>query len=228
VPNCGARVSDLLACGVTLALSTGYAWLTAVGPPIWRATLMIAVYLGARLLYREKSMLNAIGAAALALIVPNPHTLFGASFQLTFLCIWLIAAIGLPLLERTVQPWSRGLRYLHSTNFDFSLPSEIVQFRLDLRMIAGRLQRFLGDRVPLPLLGATARLLFASLELLMISAVMQLGLALPMAYYFHRAKVAGLPALLDLPCKALSPPCAGLAVCAWRMFASLRPRRLQF
>ena len=207
------RVSDLVACAVTLALSIGYAWLTDVGPPIWRATLMIAVYLGARLLYREKTMLNAIGAAALALIVVSPRTLFGASFQLTFLCVWLIAAIGLPLLERTVQPWSRSPRYLRSTNFDFSLPSKVVQFRLDLRMIAGRLQRFLGDHVPLPLLGATARFLFASLELLMISAIMQLGLALPMAYYFHRATVTGLPAnILVVPLTELLMPAAVLAV----------------
>jgi predicted membrane metal-binding protein len=53
---------------------------------------MLALYLGARLLYREKSMLNAIGAAALALMIVNPQVLFGASFQLTFLCAWLVAA----------------------------------------------------------------------------------------------------------------------------------------
>ena len=151
------RVSDVLACAITLALSVGYAWLTDVGAPIWRATLMVAVYMGARLLYREKSMLNAVGAAALALVVTNPHTIFGASFQLTFLCVWLIAAVGLPILERTVEPWSRGLRYLHSTSFDFSLAPKIVQLRLDLRMIAGRLQRFFSRSLPLAALSITAR-----------------------------------------------------------------------
>jgi competence protein ComEC len=33
-------------------------------------------------------------------------------------------------------------------------------------------------------------------ELVFISAVMQMGLALPMAYYFHRATTIGLPANL--------------------------------
>jgi competence protein ComEC len=207
------RVSDLLACLLTLALSVGYAWLTDVGPPIWRATLMVAVYMGARLLYREKSMLNAIGAAAVALVVVNPHTLFGASFQLTFLCVWLIAAVGLPILERTIQPWSRGLRYLHSTSFDFLLQPKIVQLRLDLRMIAARLQRFFGSSLPLPALSITARVLLATLELLMISAIMQIGLALPMAYYFHRATVVGLPAnILVVPLTEVLMPAAVSAV----------------
>ena len=31
-------------------------------------------------------------------------------------------------------------------------------------------------------------------ELLFISAVMQIGLALPMAFYFHRATTVGVPA----------------------------------
>ena len=63
------RVSDLLAGAITVLLMVAYALLTALGAPVWRATLMLALYLFARLLYREKSMLNAIGAAALALDV---------------------------------------------------------------------------------------------------------------------------------------------------------------
>jgi len=51
------RVSDLVASVVTVLLAVAYALLTDVGAPIWRATLMLALYLGARLLYREKSML---------------------------------------------------------------------------------------------------------------------------------------------------------------------------
>ena len=84
---------------------------------------MLALYLGARLLYREKSMLNAIGAAALALLIVNPQVLFGASFQLTFLCVWLVAAVGIPILERTTQPFIRGSRNIDSMSYDFVLPA---------------------------------------------------------------------------------------------------------
>ena len=153
--------------------------LTALGAPVWRATLMLALYLGARLLYREKSMLNAIGAAALALMIVNPQVLFGASFQLTFLCVWLVAAVGLPVLERTTQPFMRGSRHIDSQSFDFVLPARVVQYRLDLRMIAGRLQRFAGRRFPLPALALAPRTLMGAGELLLISIVMQIGLALP-------------------------------------------------
>ena len=83
------RLAELTASVGTMLLTVSYAVLTNVGPPIWRATLMLIVYLFARWLYREKSMLNAIGAAALALMVTDPRVLFGASFELTFLaCGW--------------------------------------------------------------------------------------------------------------------------------------------
>ncbi len=207
------RVSDLLAGAITVSLMVAYALLTALGAPVWRATLMLALYLGARLLYREKSMLNAIGAAALGLMIVNPQVLFGASFQLTFLCVWLVAAVGIPILERTTQPFIRGSRHIDSQSYDFVLPPRVVQFRLDLRMIAGRLQRFAGRRIPLPALAVASRTLMGAGELLLISVVMQIGLALPMAYYFHRATVVGLPAnMLVVPLMELLMPAAVAAM----------------
>jgi competence protein ComEC len=201
------------AASITVALMLAYAWLTALGAPVWRATLMLAIYLGTRLLYREKSMLNAVGAAALGLMVVDPRVLFGASFQLTFLCVWLVAAVGIPILERTSLPFSRGLRQTDSLTYDRALPPAVVQFRLDLRMIAGRLQRFFGLRLPLPARALTWRMLLGAGELLVISVVMQIGLALPMAYYFHRATVVGMPAnMLVVPLMELLMPAAIAAV----------------
>jgi competence protein ComEC len=209
------RFSELLASVVTLLLAVAYALLTGVGAPIWRATLMLALYLGARLLYREKSMLNAIGAAGLGLLVLNPQVLFGPSFQLTFLCVLLIVAVGVPILERTSQPYHRGLMYLDSTRYDVSLFPKVAQFRLDLRMVAGRLEHFIGARLPLPAMAGMFRVGFAGFEILIISAVMQVGLALPMAYYFHRATVVGLPAnMLVVPLTGVLMATAIAAVAA--------------
>ncbi len=203
------RINDLVASVITVSLMVAYAVLTGLGSPVWRATLMLALYLGARLLYREKSMLNAIGAAALGLMIVNPQLLFGASFQLTFLCVWLVAAVGIPILERTTQPYLRGSRLIDSGAYDFVLPANVVQFRLDLRMVAGRLQRFAAGRIPLRALATGSRLLLGASELLLISVVMQIGLALPMAYYFHRATVVGLPAnMLVVPLMELLMPAA--------------------
>ena len=106
------RLGEIPASIIAIALILAYAAVTNVGPPVWRAALMFAIYLATRLLYRDRAMLNALGAAALALMVADPESLFGASFQMTFLCVLQVGSICLPLLDRTVQPYSRGLRNL--------------------------------------------------------------------------------------------------------------------
>jgi hypothetical protein len=89
-------------------------------------------------------MLNALGAAGLALMVADPRTFLGPSFQLTFLTVFTMAAIAIPVLERTSQPYLRRVRHLESTDFDRTLAARVAEMRVDLRMIAGRLARFLG------------------------------------------------------------------------------------
>jgi competence protein ComEC len=188
------RVGDIASSVVAVLLTVAYALLTDVGAPVWRATLMLAVYLAARLFYRQRSTLNAIGLAALALLLVDPKQLLGASFQLSFLCVLIIAGLCLPLLERATQPFSRGLRHLDSAGYDVSLPPNMAQLRLDLRIIAGRLERFFGKRAPLKMISVASRLLLIVFDFLLISAVLQVGLALPMAYYFHRAMFTAFPA----------------------------------
>ena len=216
------RTGDAVASVITVLASIAYAILTDVGPPVWRATLMMAIYLGARLLYRERAMLNAIGAAALGLLMVNPEALFGASFLLTFLCVLLIAALGVPLLERTATPVIRGTQFINSKSFDWHLPPRVVQFRLDLRLIAERLGRFIGKRLPLPALALSARAVLGGFELLVISAIMQVGLTLPMAYYFHRAtSVSVLANMLVVPLTGLLMPASIAAVAASYAASSL-------
>ncbi|HXM21101.1 MAG TPA: ComEC/Rec2 family competence protein [Terriglobales bacterium] len=209
------RVSDLVASAITILLTVGYALLTDVGAPVWRATLMLTLYLGARLLYRRKSILNTIGAAALALLIVDPAALLGASFQLSFLCVLVIAGVGTPILERTTQPLSRALRGLDATGYDAALSPPLAQVRLDLRMVAGRLQRFFGKRTPLIVLSGTARVILVGCEFLVISTVLQAGFALPMAYYFHRATLVSLPAnVLAVPLTEIIMVAAIVAVAA--------------
>jgi competence protein ComEC len=207
------RLSEALASLLTVLLSVAYAYLTQVGPPVWRSVLMVTVYLAVRLLHRNRSILNAWGAAALAVMVVNPKALLGASFQMTFLSVLIIAAIGVPLLNRTSEPYRRGLMYLHSSSFDRQLPPRIAQFRIDLRLIASRLTRFFGRALPLRSLGALTVTGISLYDILCISTLMQAGLVLPMAYYFHRATVIGLPAnSVAVPLTGLLMPAAVAAV----------------
>src|SRR6266851_10504573 len=207
------RVSDVPATLLTIFFCVAYAFLTEVGAPVWRATLMCAIYLGTRLLYRDRAMVNALGAAALGLLVFDPRQLFTASFQMTFICVLIVAAIGLPMLERTSAFYRRALANWDSDDYSQSLPPGVAQFRVDMQLIAGRLARFVGERWSRRLVRFAARFGFGVFDLLFISAVMQLGLALPMAYYFHRAITVGLPANMRVvPLTELMMPAAVAAL----------------
>ena len=206
-------LGEVAASVSAIVLIFAYAVLTNIGPPVWRAALMFAVYLATRLLYRDRAMLNALGAAALALLIVEPEALFGASFQMTFLCVGLVAGVGVPLLERTIEPYSRGLRNLDALAYDRSLSPRVTQFRLDLRLLLNRLGVLFPGRIPRVLCLAGLRIGFGFLELIVISAVLQVGLALPMAYYFHRATSVAMPAnLLVVPFLQLLMPAAVLAI----------------
>jgi competence protein ComEC len=207
------RIDPAVAAVATVVVSFAYAFVVGVGPPVWRAALMLATYLGARLLYRGRNMMNAIGAAALGILIADPHALFGASFQLTFLAVFIIAGIGSPLLDRTTLPYARGLRLLHAPSYDLHVAPPVAQFRLDLRLIAGRLMRFIGPRLSLALPAILMRVAIRIGELIFISALMQAGLALLMAYHFHGATTMGMPAnLAVIPLTMVLMPAAAAAI----------------
>jgi len=178
----------------TIALSVFYAYIAGMGVPIQRAVLMLSVFLLARLLYRDRSALNATGFAALVVLAVSPDALFEAGFQLTFLALLAIAGIGLPLLERTSSPYRRALEYLDSTTYDLNLDPRLAQLRLDLRMIAGRIGRLIGALAARWLVAGVAGAIVAAFELIVISSITQAVLVLPMRMYFHRAAIGGLPA----------------------------------
>jgi len=203
------RLNEWIATIATVSLCVAYASITDVGPPVWRATLMCSLYLATRLLYRERAMTNAVGAAALGLLIFDPRQLFTASFQMTFLCVLIVAAIGVPILERTSQLYKKALANWDSNDYAALLPPKVAQFGVDLQLVSARIALFIGHAWAQRLVRGSARFLMASWELLFISAVMQMGLALPMAYYFHRATTLGLPAnLLVVPLVQLMMPAA--------------------
>ncbi len=207
------RLGELAASIATIVLAFAYAFLCDLGAPITRAAMMLVLYLGGRALFRNSSPLNAIGGAALAILVLEPRALLGASFQLTFLCVVAIGGIALPLLERTLQARRRALRNLDSVAFDLSFPSRLAQFRLDLRLLRDRLARFLGRRTAHAVLAGAVRLALGAGEVIFVSALMQAALALPMAWYFHRVNSLSVPAnALVVPLTEVLMPATVLAV----------------
>ena len=216
------RISDLPATLLTVGSCVLYAVITEVGAPVWRATLMCGVYLGTRLLYRDRAMLNALGAAALALLVYDPRQLFTPSFQMTFVCVLIVAGIGIPTLQRTSRPYRLALSNWDSPDYAAYLPPRVAQFRLDIRMISGRLARFLGETWARRLMQSATLFSLRAWELLFISGLMQMGLALPMAYYFHRATTIGVPAnIFVIPLTQLMMPAAITALLLGSISAAL-------
>jgi competence protein ComEC len=219
---------------LTIALSVFYAYIAGMGVPIVRAVLMLSLFLVARLLYRDRCGLNATGFAALMVLTLSPAALFDAGFQMTFLALLAITGISLPILERTSTPYRSALQHLDSTGYDLSLEPKLAQFRLDLRLVAGRLGQFLGARAAGIIVTGAAGVILALFELLLVSAITQAVLVLPMRTYFHRAAILGLAAnvlVLPLAGLMLNAGVAAIAlsyislpfarVCAWLAAAAL-------
>ena len=208
------RIREWLATLITLPLMTAYALLTGFGAPVQRALFMTTVFLIARLLSRERSVLNALGAAALAELVWSPASLFEASFQMTFLAVFAIAGIAVPLGERSFMPWARASQRLQELWQDPVLPPRLAQLRVMLRLWGEDLAAVFGRWIyTLPALALRSALWIA--ELALIGLVAELVMALPMALYFHRATIFAMPAnMLTVPIVGLLAPLAVIAFVA--------------
>jgi competence protein ComEC len=200
------RTPEVAAVLVTLGLTTAYALLTGFGVPVQRALGMTAIVLASRLLAREWSVLNALGAAALAVLLASPGTLFEASFQMTFLAIVAVAGIAVPLNERSFLPWARATRQIDAAWLDAAMQPELAQFRVVLRLMGDALATVFGLHVrrwP----AAMMRWMLCACELALIGLVTECCMSLPMALYFHRATMFALPAnMISVPLVAVMAP----------------------
>jgi competence protein ComEC len=197
------------AAAIALTAATAYAVLTGFGEPVQRALIMSAIYLLTVLLARGRNTLNALGAAALAMLLLHPGALFESSFQMTVLAIIAIGGIAYPLWERTCGTYLRALRNIDLVRLDPYFPPRLAQFRVSLlwlgRSLAPHLRRNpkrWKGRAPLihrlPALAMRGILLTA--ELTLIGLCSEIVMSLPMALYFHRATPFGIPAnLLAVP-----------------------------
>jgi competence protein ComEC len=200
------RFSQWLATLTTLALISAYALLTGFGVPVQRALLMTAVFLLTRLLSRERNTLNSLGAAALAVLIWSPRSLFEASFQMTFLAILAIAGIAMPLGERSFLPYAHAARNLNQTWRDSAFSRCQAHFRVMLRFWGEEFADHFGPRTRnLP--ARLVRLVLWPAQLVLMGLVVEAVLVLPMALYFHRATVLALPAnMFSIPLVAVLAP----------------------
>jgi competence protein ComEC len=207
------KLRDWFATLLTILLTFGYALLTGFGAPVQRALFMTTVFLLARLLTRDRNVLNALGAAAMAVLVLSPSALFEASFQMTFLAIVAIGGIAIPLGERSFLPYARAAEHLWDRWGDAALPPRVAQFRLMLRLWSEVIANVLGHwarRLPPAIVRGT----LWALELSLIGVVAEMVMVLPMAVYFHRATMFAVPTnMLSVPLVAILAPAAVVTFC---------------
>jgi competence protein ComEC len=178
-----------------------YAVAVGAGASVVRAALMFTLVALAPVVRRRADSLNALGGAALALLVYRPSDLFDPSFQLTFLAVLAIVTLGWTLLSRLreVGAW----RPTHSTPYPPDCPRwfrtlgetlfwserawardsarDVYSYKLFKAGAAARLERL---RLQRPL-----RYAFAAV---VVSASVQIVMLPLLVVYFHRLSLAAL------------------------------------
>ncbi|MGD0500333.1 MAG: ComEC/Rec2 family competence protein [Bryobacteraceae bacterium] len=202
-----------------LAITAGAAWLYALitgwHAPAVRAAGGLTLLMACGYFYRKRRALNLLAAVALGFLAFDPEQLFDASFQLTFLAVGFLGAFAVPLIQATTGPLAGGLRDLADTGRDPYLPPRVAEFRVEMRLLAETLRCWLGvpARAARPLITLPARVALFACEIAAISAVIQLGLALPMVVYFHRVGLSGLSAnIFVVPLLGVAVPLGFIAV----------------
>jgi competence protein ComEC len=180
-----------------------WAYSLAVGAEasVVRAALMFTFAGFAAIIFRQASSLNALGGAALVLLVWSPKELFDPSFQLTFLSVLAIVVIAWPLLLRSsaIGAWhptsatpyppacSRGLRafcellFWSERHWQQELDRSSHHCRLFKVRLAAWLERWHLQRCLRYVFGAVV-----------VSASVQLVLLPLMIFYFHRLSLSSL------------------------------------
>src|SRR5262249_36006323 len=147
-----------------------------------------------------------LAAVAIVYFLADPAEIFDASFQLSFLSVAAIGALAAPILQATSGPYLAGLRGITNIDADPHLPPQVAQLRVEIRLVADMVELWMRmvfsldapwmARWTAAAIAGVCRLCFFAFELALISLVIQIGLALPMAEYFHRVSFTGLSANL--------------------------------
>ena len=172
-------------------------------PPILRAAVMAAIVLASQIFFRRAELVNAVAVAALAILAWRPSSLGDPSFQLSFLAVGAIAALGAPWIEHSSAPYRRALKHLGDITRDPAHSPRAAQFRLDARAVVRWMQARLPQRLTTHAsAGVTVpcRLALRLWEICLVSFVLQVGMLPLLASNFHRVSLAGtlgnVPALL--------------------------------
>lgn len=190
----GARVI------VCLAVLWAYAIMVGLAAPVSRATAMITIGLMGPLLFRRSASINSVALAAFIMLALEPGLVTDPAFQLSFIAVAAIVALGLPLAEklREIGQWRPGshtphppscspaVRYFAETlfwdhrAFNEEMRRSPIRYRLEKAGAALLLGRW-----------RIQRLVRGIVLLAITSAAIQLATLPLMALYFNRVAPVG-------------------------------------
>lgn len=185
---------------VTTIVLWSYALAVGAQSAVVRASIMFTFVALAPLLSRRANSLNALGGAALVLLVWRPSELFDPSFQLTFLSVLAIVLLAGPLMLKLslIGAWrptrdaphppvcARWLRsvcealFWSERDWQAEMTRSNHSYRLLKSPVSALLERYHLQRFLRYALGAA-----------LISASVQVGLLPLLIVYFHRVSPAG-------------------------------------
>ncbi|HUS05690.1 MAG TPA: DNA internalization-related competence protein ComEC/Rec2 [Bryobacteraceae bacterium] len=202
-----------------------YALVTGWQTPVVRSAAGFTLFVIARYFFRKGHILNLLAAVALVYLLLDPDQLADAGFQLSFLSVAAIAVFAIPLLEKTSEPYNRALRAMGDVAGDLHMEPKAAQCRVELRLLAETASAWCRIPLawPLGLLGFGLRAIFYIYGLVLVSAVIQVALVLPMILYFHRVSLSGIPAnVLVVPLLSAAVPVGFAAILTgWQLPAIL-------
>ena len=177
---------------VTFAVAAAwlYCLITGWQAPVVRSAAALTFFAVGRLFFRRTRMLNIVAAVGICFLLLDPDCLFDASAQLSFLSVALIAVFVVPVIERTSGAVAGSLGDAPS----MSLPRKAAQLRVELNLAIKSLTILVPGWLARFSVHAPIRLAIFFYDLLLTSAAIQIGLAIPMVLYFHRLSATGLSA----------------------------------
>jgi len=183
----------------------GFLWVYtfAVGAevPVVRASIMFTVIAFSQFVRRKGNLLNSLGLCALLLLAWKPDDLFSASFQLTFVSVTAIAAVGFPVVEklRAIGRWVPTADAPFPARVPIWLKRfcEMLYWRDHIWEVEERRQIWTARIFKRPFLNRLSSFGFQGaaaylFEGILISTVVQIWLLPFGVIYFHRVTPAGI------------------------------------
>lgn len=109
----GSRLPIIMRELLVLLLLWGFAAMAGLTASVVRAVILFTLMSVARCLQREGSVMNALGFAAIVMLVVCPRWLFDVSFQLSFAAVWAILLLEYPL-RRLMRVEKHGRAYAYA------------------------------------------------------------------------------------------------------------------